>query len=85
MGWYSVNYSFADPSYWGSGAGCDFATKQCSPSTWGSYFCSTQCSVTGCNFGICNGDRSAVGTHLTLFVKHHMSRMLMPFQGIAMR
>ena len=60
MGWYSVNYTFADPSYWGSGAGCSFATDMCSSSNWGRYFCSNQCGG-GCSRGVCNGDRTAVG------------------------
>lgn len=61
MGWYSVNYTYADPSYWGSQAGCAFATEECTATTWGRYFCSTQCRVSSCNSGVCNGDRSAVG------------------------
>ena len=45
-GWYSVDFSVADPLAWGDGQGCGFAAAQCNG--WSpSYFCTSQAGA-GC-------------------------------------
>ena len=39
MGWYTVDYSYAENSYYGSQKGCKFVREQCSEESWGDDFC----------------------------------------------
>eukprot|EP01116_Phalansterium_solitarium_P003362 TRINITY_DN1417_c0_g1_i10.p1 TRINITY_DN1417_c0_g1~~TRINITY_DN1417_c0_g1_i10.p1 ORF type:complete len:329 (+),score=70.70 TRINITY_DN1417_c0_g1_i10:27-989(+) len=55
-GFYTVNYSNAEPLAWGRGAGCTFAEGRCESSWPGApYFC------TDSNLQACNAGRSAIG------------------------
>ena len=59
-GWYTPDYSMADPMFWGKGKGCDFLQKTCmSSSTTARFdeFCSNidtdGCSYSGKSQGFC--------------------------------
>jgi len=60
MGWYSVDYTVAQPMRFGLGMGCGFVTQSCSSSTWGNDFCTDSPSSYGGN-NYCTGERDAVG------------------------
>lgn len=55
-GWYSVNYSLAEPFYMGSGQGCNFPLGKCSTWTQRATFCSIETGPTTCTV-----DRRAKG------------------------
>jgi len=53
-GWYSPDYSMAEPMLWGKGQGCDFLETKCIDSShqtdFPGYFCDTL-GVDSCSFG----------------------------------
>ncbi|WP_411022889.1 leishmanolysin-related zinc metalloendopeptidase, partial [Salmonella sp. s51228] len=62
-GWYSVDYSLAEPLHWGRGLGCDFVTKSClgwrnvkSPASSDPF-----CFTFDDDSLICNDDYSGIG------------------------
>ncbi|WP_411023266.1 leishmanolysin-related zinc metalloendopeptidase, partial [Salmonella sp. s51228] len=62
-GWYSVDYSMAEPLQWGKGLGCDFVTKSCldwrnvqSPAKAKPF-----CFDYNANVNYCNNDYSGYG------------------------
>jgi len=62
-GWYVVDYSYADPFFFGQGQGCSFLTGACSSSKY-SEFCSTSsrgCTNPGRGGGSCSSDTRSDG------------------------
>ena len=57
-GWYTANYSYADPYWFGQGEGCDFLTGTCSSTTYDEWCSGSSrgCTVTGRGGGTCSAD-----------------------------
>jgi len=57
-GWYTANYSMADPYWFGQGEGCSFLTGTCSASSYDEWCTGSSrgCTVTGRGGGSCSAD-----------------------------
>jgi leishmanolysin len=58
-GWYEVDYSYAEPFFYGQGQGCDFINSQCSSSSQFEEYCSGSsrgCAPHGRGGGSCRSD-----------------------------
>ena len=57
-GWYTANYSMADPYWFGQGEGCSFLTGTCSASSYEEWCTGSSrgCTVTGRGGGSCSAD-----------------------------
>jgi leishmanolysin len=65
-GWYSPDYSYAEPNHFGAGQGCGFVNNKCSSSnTQFDEFCGRSgergCFATGLSGGKCNSDSNSDG------------------------
>ena len=57
-GWYTANYTYADPYWFGQGQGCSFLTGTCSASSYDEWCTGSSrgCTVTGRGAGSCSAD-----------------------------
>jgi hypothetical protein len=65
-GWYSPDYSYAEPNHFGAGQGCDFINNKCSSSSFSfDEFCGKDkergCFPTGRGGGKCTSDKNSDG------------------------
>jgi len=63
-GWYTPDYSFADPYFWGQGQGCSFLEESCSASAFPEEWCTgsrRSCSGPGRAGGLCSTDSKSDG------------------------
>jgi len=64
-GWYDIDYSYAEPFFFGKGQGCTFFSGSCSSSSYNfDEFCKSSsrgCAVTGRGGGSCSSDSKADG------------------------